>query len=236
MKMRIIHEGESFNRSVIFANTNSADIPATSKGAGYVTTLGGIYAQLLNAGALQKPTSVSAQNALILALDNKLGIMATTAQAYTAVEPGFDDAFPRCAHLNPHEVLATAKAYLAKLGAAQNDDAAATAAKAARVKVFVDHGMAATLVTDLQQDLTNIGTVSGTHEQSRETGVLSTEQINQLVTQGRIQRDLLGAIFTTVYANRPDKLAAWVSASHVEAASHHKAKPAPASSTATTKA
>ena len=63
---------------------------------------------------------------------------------------------------------------------------ATTAAKAARAQVFVDHAMPATLVADLQQDLKNIGTVSGTHEQSREKGVLSTAEISQLVSQGKV--------------------------------------------------
>ena len=227
MKTKIIHECDSFNRSLVFCNTNSADIPATSKGPGYVSVLGNIYTQLVASGATQKPISVSAQNALILALDQKLENMATIAQAYAKIQPGFDDAFPRCAHLNPGEVLRTANAYLAKLAPAPNDDAATTAAKAARVQVFVDHAMPATLVADLQGQLQQIGTVSGTHEQSREEGVLSTEQINQLVNQGRVQRNLLGAIFLTVYASNPQKLAAWLSASHVEQGPTHATTPPP---------
>lgn len=233
MEDKIVRECVSFDHSLVFAKANSVDIPATSKGPGYVTTLGNIYTQLVNAGATQKPITVTAQNALILALDQTLGNMATIARAYAATEPGFDDLFPRCTHLNPGEVLRTANAYLAKLAPGQDDDAATTAAKAARLQVFVDHAMPATLVADLQGRLQQIGTVSGTREQSRELGVLSTEQISQLVVQGRIQRDLLGAIFHTVYAHRPDKLAAWVSASHVEHAPHHQDAPAPAPAPAT---
>jgi len=230
---KVIRECASFDHSLVFAKANGADIPPTSKGAGYVATLGNIYTQLVNAGATQKPLSVSAQNALILALDQKLDNMAATAKAYASIEPGFDDLFPRCAHLNPGEVMRTANAFLAKLAPVTDDDAAATAAKAARVQVFVDHGTPDTLVADLQPDLENIGTATGTREQSREQGVLSTEQISQLVVQGQVQRDLLGAIFRTVYSHRPDKLAVWVSASHVEHASHHAAKPAPAPTPAT---
>ncbi len=177
---------------------------------------------------------MSAQNALILALDQKLDNMATTAKAYAATAPGFDDAFPRCAHFNPGAVLRTANAYLARLAPAQNDDAAATAAKAARLQVFVDHAMPATLVADLQAQLQQIGDVSDTHEESREEGVLSTEEINQLVNQGRIQRNLLGAIFLTVYASNPQKLAAWNSASRVEHSPHHATAPTPTPAPAAT--
>jgi hypothetical protein len=156
-------------------------------------------------------------------------------QAYAKIQPGFDDAFPRCAHFNPGEVLRTANAYLAKLAPAAGDDAATTAAKAARVQVFVDHAMPATLVADLQGQLKQIGDVSGTHEQSREQGVLSTEEINQLVNQGKVQRSLLDAIFRTVYASNPQKLAAWLSASHAEHTPHHATAPTPAPATTQTK-
>jgi hypothetical protein len=228
MENKIIHECASFERSLVFCKTNGADIPATSKGTAYVASLTGIYGQLVNAGATQKPVTVSAQNALILALDRKLDNLATIAKAYAADAPGFDDSFPRPAHFNPGEVLRTAGAYLAAMVPTATDDAATVAAKAARVQVFVDHAQPATLVADLQAQVKAIGTVSGTHEASREEGVLSTAQIASLLHEGKKQRNYIDAIFQTVYANIPEKLAAWNSASHVEHASHHKAAPAPA--------
>jgi hypothetical protein len=48
----------------------------------------GIYTQLVAAGATQKPISVTAQNALILALDQKLDIMATIAKAVCGHDAG----------------------------------------------------------------------------------------------------------------------------------------------------
>lgn len=236
MENKIIRECVSFDHSLVFSNANNADIPATSKGALYVTSLSGIYALLVKAGAAQKPVTVSAQNALVLALDKKLENLATIAKAYAADVPGFDDSFPRPAHLNPGEVLRTANVYLAALVPTATDDAATVAAKAARVQVFVDHAQPATLVGDLQAQVKAVGTVSGTHEASRETGVLSTAQIASLVGEGRKQRNYLDAIFRTVYANIPEKLAAWVSASHVEHGPVHPAvAPTPAPATTATK-
>ena len=56
-----------------------------------------------------------------------------------------------------------------------------------------------------------------------------------MVGEGRKQRNYLDAIFQTVYASIPEKLAAWESASHVEHGPHHAA-PAPApTATATAK-
>ena len=171
---------------------------------------------------------MTAQNALILALNQKLDNLATIARAYAADAPGFDDAFPRPAHLNPGEVLRTANVYLAALTPTTTDNEATVAAKAARVQVFVDHAQPETLVADLQAQVKAIGTVSETHEASREEGVLSTTAIASLVRDGRKQRQYLDAIFQTVYANSPEKLAAWTSASHVEHGPHHAAAPTPA--------
>ena len=233
MESKTIRECVSFDHSLVFCKTNSTDIPATSKGPGYVTNLSGIYTQLYNAGATQKPVTVTAQNALILALDQKLDNLATIATAYAADVPGFNDPFPRVAHFNPGEVVRTANAYLAAMVPTPTDDAATVAAKAARVQVFVDHAQPATLVADLQAQLTAIGTVSGTHEQSREQGVLSTAQIASLVQAGRKQLNYLDAIFRTVYASNPQKLAAWISASHVEHSAHHAAATPTPATTAT---
>ena len=236
MEQRIVHECVSFDHSLVFANANLADIPATSKGLTYISTLTGINSQLVNAGALQKPVSVAAQNALILALETQLDNLATIASAYAADVPGFDDLFPRPAHYTPGDVVRTANIYLAALVPTATDDAATVAAKAARVQVFVDHAQPATLVADLQAQLKSIGTVTGTHEKSREQGVLSTAQIASLVHEGKKQRNYLDAIFRTVYANNPQKLAAWISASHVEhGRSHPAVTPAPAPATTPTK-
>ena len=93
-----------------------------------------------------------------------------------------------------------------------------------------------TLVADLQAQVQAIGAVSGTHEQSREQGVLSTAQITGLVREGRKLRNYLDAIFRTVYVNNPEKLAAWTSASHVEHSPHHAtAAPTPTATATGTK-
>jgi hypothetical protein len=54
------------------------------------------------------------------------------------------------------------------------------------------------------------------------------------VNQGRVQRGLLDAIFRTVYATNPQKLAAWSSACHVEHSPHHAAAPTPTPTPAAT--
>ncbi len=234
METKIIRECDSFDRSLVFWTTNSADIPATGDGAKFVAGLGADLKLLEQLGARQKSTSVTAQNALVLDLDKDLENMATTADAVAEDEPGFNDLFRRPKHATAHEVLGTANVYLEQLAPDAGDDAATTAAKADRLKQFTSHGHAATLVADLQAKVAAIGTVTDTHEQSRETGVGSTTAIAGLVRDGKKQVKHLDALAKNVYQSAPDKLRAWQSASHVEhAAVHPSATPTPAP-TATT--
>jgi hypothetical protein len=236
MQTKLIRECDSFDRSLVFWTTNSGDIPTTSDGGKYVTNLGADLKQLDKLGARQKGISVAAQNALVLDLDTELENMATTADAVAEEVPGFNDLFRRPKHVTPHEVLGTASVYLEQLAPDAEDDAAATAAKTARLQHFTSHGHSATLVADLQTKVEAIGTVKDTHEDSREKGVGSTKAIADLVREGKTQVKHLDALAKNVYKTSPDKLREWESASHVEHAAMHTAvTPAPAPSTSTTK-
>src|ERR1035437_11137992 len=139
MEARIIRECDMFGRVITFWKTNSADIPAGSKGATYSANLGIDRQKLVDAGATQKGGKVTAQNALLLTLDTDLQAIARTAHAIAQDVPGFDDLFAPPEHYNPGEVLATANAYLAQLAVTPSDDVATKAAKAARVTQFTDH-------------------------------------------------------------------------------------------------
>jgi len=228
MEARIVRESDMFNRALVFWKGNQTDIPAGSKGATYYANLGSISSQLVTAGATQKGGKVTAQTALVLALDADLKNIAHTASAIAQDVPGFDDLFAPPHHYNPGEVLATANAYLAQLAPAAGDDAATTTAKAARVAHFTDHALPATFVADLQAQVAAIGTVKVTHEENREQGVLSTAAIARLARDGKKQVKYLDVIARNVYKSSPDKLRAWISASHVEHDPEHAAAtPAP---------
>jgi hypothetical protein len=236
MEARIVRDCDMFGRVITFWKTNSADIPAGSKGAGYYASLGSISSQLVSAGATQKSGKVTAQNALILSLDTDLQNIARTASAIAQDVPGFDDLFAPPPHYNPGEVLATANAYLVQLAAQPGDDATTTAAKAARVKQFTDHALPATFVADLQAQVAAIGSVKDTHEAGREKGVASTTATGQLAREGKKQVKYLDAIAQNLYKGNAEQLRAWASASHVEHDPNHQGAtptPAPAPQTAT---
>ena len=216
MEAKIIRECAAFGRSITFWNSNSADLAAAPKGPGYLAKLAANNTRLTELGATQKSISVAAQNAQILALDGELELLVLAAEAITQDVPGFDDLFKRPKHFTPHEVLDTAEVFLKQLAPDDKDDTPTAAAKAARVKQFTDHGQPATFVADLQAQVTAIGDLKETHEQSREKGVGSTAEIAAVARDSRKQVKYLDAIARTIYKRNPDKLRAWQSASHVE--------------------
>ena len=230
MESKIIRECDMFGRVLIFWTVNQADIPAGSKGATYYSNLASDNQKLLDAGATQKGSKVTAQNARIRALDLTLMNITRTAHAIAQDVPGFDDRFGRPDHLTPHEVVATAQVYLVQLAADPADTPETQAAKAARVAEFTGHGLPATFVADLQAQLDAIGTLKDTHEASREQGVGSTSVLAHLARDGRKQVKYLDAIAHNLYAQNPEKLSAWLSASHVERDPVH-ARVTPASAT-----
>lgn len=218
-----------FGRVINFGKDNTGDFPANSAGATRFANLGTISGQLAGAGAMQKKVTVTARNALIMGLDNDLQNIARTASAIAQDEPGFDDLFAPPAHYNPHEVLATAGAYLVQLAAQPGDDAATTAAKTARVAKFTAHELPATFVADLQACVTAIGSAGSAYESGRETGVASTSAIARLVRDGMKEVNYLDAIVRNKYKGNADRLRAWESASRIErAAVHQGSTPTPA--------
>ena len=130
--------------------------------------------------------------------------------------------------LNPRAVLTAADAILVNLIAGQNDDAATKAAKAARIAKFTAKGLPADFATQLQTDRVAIDTGRTTEHDADNDSVENTAAINRLVTDGMKECNYLDAIFHNVYSHNPDKLRAWMSASHLERASKSAATPAPA--------
>ena len=234
MEAKIIRECDMFNRAITFWNANSGDLGP--KGIGYYNGLINDRDQLVAAGATQKGAKVTAQNALVLALEATLHDIVRTANAIAQDVPGFNDRFALPQHYNPGEIVATANAYLALLTPAAGDDAATTAAKAARVTAFTDHGLLGTFVADLRAQVAGIGTAKDTHEGSREQGVASTAVIAQLVRDGRKQVNYLDVFANNLYKGNTEQLAKWATASHIERDPVHEKTPPPAPATTGTAA
>ena len=66
MENKIIRECDMFSRSITFWNTNTADLATVLKGPGYLAKLVANTKKLVDYGATQKSTKVTAQNAKIM--------------------------------------------------------------------------------------------------------------------------------------------------------------------------
>jgi hypothetical protein len=151
-------------------------------------------------------------NAVKLDLQN----IARTAAAIDQTEPGFADEFNPPKAYNPAALLTTADAFLLELAAQPADTTAVKAAKTALVAKFVAHELSPDFVAHLQADRQAIAAEQASMEGDSEDVVGSTASIGPLIRQGMTALNTLDAIMHNKYAGSPEKMAAWVSASHIE--------------------
>ena len=107
------------------------------------------------------------------------------------------------------------------------DSPAVAAAKAALRGRFTPYGIPADFVTHLREDRDAI-TAANKHNQSENLdGVENTELISQLLDQVSDVVTHLDTVAHNLYSRQPEKLRAWLSASHVERAPHREKKTPP---------
>lgn len=223
-----------FKRVQIFGQTYIVDFATGSVAVTNFGVIGQVITGLDNAKILQKPGDDTAYGVLVHNIRLDVENIARTAKAIDQDQPGFADAFRLPDNYNPGSWLDTADKFIQQLAVQTSDTPAAQAAKAALVAQFVAHEMDANFVAHLQADRAAVTGDAGQREDKRETGVGNTAIIRTLIDQGLKAVNNLDAIMHNKYDSQPDKLAAWLTASHVERATRHATTPAPAPTTATT--
>jgi hypothetical protein len=220
MDKRETRRYDAFQRAKTFGQDNAADFAPGSKAAANFTTLNTVISGLDTAKAGQKPGKNTSKEVLLDAVRLDIQNITRTASAIAQDQPGFADAFRPPANGNEGVLLTTADKFLQQF-----------AAQPALVPQFVAHEMAANFVTTLQTDRAAITAAQASQETVREGGVGSTATIGQLIAQGMKALTTLDAIMHNKYASQPDKMAAWLTAAHIERAAQHDA-PAPAATPA----
>ena len=202
-------------RVVDFSDANATEVTGTDA-AVHLGKLKPLVTQLTTAKAGQGGGSADAHAVLIegLTLDNRQ--IHRTAHAIAQDVLGFEDFFPAVPAMNPQAVLTTTDTILGNLIVDPADDPATQAAKADRVARFTAHGMDADFATQLQTHRAQIDTVKTTEDNLDTVGHENTGSIPGLVSQAIIECNYLDSIYQNKFKNRPDKLAAWVIANHVE--------------------
>jgi hypothetical protein len=143
-------------------------------------------------------------------LERDLAAIGRAARSMSQSMPGLEEKFRFSRDQNDQGLLATARMIAA--------DALPLKAE------FIKRGLSATFLDDLNDDI-NTFEEAGTHKtQSTATHVNATAVIEELIARGmKIVREL-APIMRNIFDDKPGKLAAWLSASHVERAPR-RAKP-----------
>jgi phage tail protein X len=212
-----------FARVVDFGRTNLGDTGDTDASQ-HLGNLARIIAALGQAKAGQNGGSAEAKDVLIDALRIDLHNVTRTANALAQDDPGFAKLFRAPGHPNAGEVLTAADAVIANLVEMPNDDGPAKATKGRRRALFVTKGLPAEFAQHLVDDRTAIDAAKASENQGDSEGVKNTALIGRLVAEGLKESTYLDAIFHNLYTRNPEKLRAWLSASHVERAAKRAKK------------
>ena len=216
MNDRDKREYDSFKRGKIFGGENASDFAAGSLALAAFASVDQVIAGLDRAKAGQVSNANTSKETLLNAVRVDIQNITRTAASIDQDEPGFADKFHPPKAYNPATLLTIADAFLLQFAEQPGDSAAVKTAKTALVAKFVAHEMNASFVTNLQADRKAITDAEKAMEGDSEDHVGNTAVISPLIRQGRKAMNTLDAIMHNKYSGQPDKLAAWISASHVE--------------------
>jgi hypothetical protein len=212
-----------FIRTVDFGRVNLADLGGTDASV-HLDNLDRIIVDLGKAKAGQNGGSAEAKDVLLDALRLDLHNVTRTATALGQDDPGFTKLFRAPARPNPSEVLTAADAAIANLVELPTDDAATKTAKSKRRARFIAKGLPAEFAQHLVDDRAAIDAARAVENKGDSEGVKNTALIGRLVAEGLKEATYLDAIFHNLYTRNPEKLRAWLSASHVERAAKRAKK------------
>jgi hypothetical protein len=220
---------DSFTRVRAFGLNHSEDFLPASKAGGHFSNVARIIKELEAARLVQHANGLHSTEPLAERLRLMLQDLTRTARAIAQDEPGFADPFRPPENAGLSALLTAVDAILLKLLETADDTKAIKAAKAALIARFVQHEMPADFVTRIAADRAAINSARAAQESGENETVQSTAAVGRLVRDGTKEVIYLDAIVRNKYARNPDKLRAWMSASHVERPRRLSKKPSQAS-------
>ena len=233
MNDRNIRLADRASRVQTFGIQNTADFAAGSKAQTHFTHINDLLTKLDQAKAGQVPGRAS-KAALFHALDQDLVNLSRTARQIEKSENGFAAPFRLPGNTSDAAVLGHTDAVLAVLEDQPADDDATKAKKAALRTRFIEYELPAGFVAHLRADRDAIAAADQHNQSENLEGVENTRLIDELLRQINDEVAGLDAIMHNKYTGQPEKLAAWMSASHVERSLRHKQTDAAATPTAPT--
>lgn len=216
MTDREIREFDSYARSNVFAGTIAAENAPGSVAAQNFDIIAAVVAQLSGERSNQVRHGNTSKEVIVRAVALELQNIHRTAIGIALSEPGFADTFHLPASANERDVVASADAFLKQLAPEEGDTPATLSIKSALANKFLAHDMNADFVAHLKSDRQDIADANKESETKHLGGVGNTALVGPALKRAGDAVTVLNAIMHNRYANQPDKLAAWLTASHVE--------------------
>ncbi len=145
-------------------------------------------------------------------LRDDLSAIARTARSMNYQFPGIAAEFRMPRNNNDQQLLAAARAFHTET-AERNDD-------------FVAYGLPDDFRADLQSDIDAFEASLGETGSAIDSHVEATAEVGEIIRRGMVCRRILDGVVKNKYRDDVGKLAAWLSASHIEKAPKAKAPPA----------
>lgn len=228
MKGRELRYYEAGNRIKTFGTENAADYGPQSKALKHYANVSALLEEIRETAANQETALVS-RAAQVDALGSDLLNIARTARNIEKKLPGFAAAYRMPENTSDRAILTHADSVLQILEEKQKDTDEVKSAKAAIRARFVEYEMSPDFVAHLRADRESIEETDDSNRIEALDGVKSTALLGILT--GKLIEEIaeLDTINRNKYSLQPEKLLAWLSASHVERAPRHdkKAQPTP---------
>lgn len=211
---------EMFARCSEFGAAEAASFPATGLGGKLFADLKAVNVELdthatrQSSGASSAEQGTTTKGAAREALRDDLATISRTARAMAEETPGLDDKFrlPR-GRANDQTLLADARAF---------------ATDALPLKAtFIEYGMPAYFLEDLDEDIADFEAALNAQSTGKRQRVAATAAIDDLIERGMNIARRLDAIVRNTFRDNPAKLAAWLSARHIERSPRRKKDAAP---------
>lgn len=211
-----------------FGDDYTADFANLNIATTEFANLDDLIDKLDDAKAGQTPNRVS-KSTLVDSLKLDLQNIARTARSIEQRDNnnGFAAAYRLPDNPAERAITTHADAVLTLLEDQPADSAAVKTAKAALRGKFTSYGVPADFVTHLRADRDAIADATKHNQSENLDGVENTELISQLLNQVNDSITHLDTIANNIYSRQPEKMRAWMSASHVERAPQREKKTSP---------
>lgn len=215
MEDRQRFKAEMFVRVDELGVAEAASFPATSLGGQLFADLKALIAELNDYAARQSSGRTSAEQGASTkseareALKDDLEAISRTARAMSEEVGGLEDKFrlPR-GNSSDQALIAAARAFAA--------DALPLRA------TFIAYEMPADFLDDLNDDIKAFEAAVNAQATGRREHVTATAAIDDIIERGMQIARRLDAIVRNKFSDQPAKLAAWLSARHIQRVAHHK--------------